>query len=184
MATTKPSLFASRGPVYFGGLLISLAAMVGIFQAKRAMMPKFHEVSETRPEVTIAPGGGVRFVYSEDPGYFLIPGFPTGVILSRRKDDGSLEAINRVGYGALVEKEPLVGPITEEGSYNVDADFYICAQPGVADCTKLLLSQDFRVDRNATAGDDRIEIDLSKLAQYGLKQGPQSETAEPAAKTE
>jgi hypothetical protein len=41
----------------------------------------------------------------------------------------------------------------------------------VADCAKLVLSHDFKVDRNATTGDDRIPIDLSALAQDGLKAG-------------
>ncbi|HEY8280436.1 MAG TPA: hypothetical protein VIH99_12480 [Bdellovibrionota bacterium] len=168
---SKKNLFEKRGPLYFTGLVLGLAALVAIFQAKRAMMPRFHEMQDERPEVVIAPGGGVRFAYSEEPGYYLIPGLPTGAIISQKSDDGSLKPVIRAGYRDLTENSPLVGPLTEEGKYNLDADFFICAEPGVADCTKLSISQDFRVERDAALGEDRIAIDLIQVAKFGLDSG-------------
>jgi hypothetical protein len=168
---SKQSTFGSRGPMYFGGLLLGLAVGVGFYHAKKAMMPTFHEQQDARAEAVIAPGDSIRFVYTEDPGYFLIPGLPTGAVLSKRNDDGSYAPITRLQYGELVDKAPAIGPITEEGRYNLAADFYICAQPGVADCTKLSVTQDIRVERNSPAGDLKIGVDLSQLAQDGLKAG-------------
>ncbi len=162
-------------PAYLGGLLLSLGAMIAIFQAKRAMMPNFHLVHEERDTVTIPPGGGIRVVYNEEPGHFLIPGLPTGVTVTQKQPDGNFTPVMRLQYGALVEKEPLIGPFVEEGKYNVDADFYICAQPGVADCTKLTLSQDVHVERNAPSRESRLEIDLPKLARVGLDAGAAAE---------
>ena len=163
--------FSNRSIVYVGGLLLGLAAGIGFYQLKKAMMPRFHETEDARAEIVIAPGGSVRFVYGEDPGYFLIPGLPTNALISRKNQDGTFTALFRAQYGALVEKEPVMGPITEEGTYFLDADFYICAEPGVADCAKLNLTQNIRVERNASAGESRIELDLRQLAGEALKTG-------------
>jgi len=170
--------------MYLGGLLIGLAAGLAFMKLKHAMMPKFHEVQETREEVTLAPAANIHFAYAEDPGYFLIPGLPSAAVLYKRNDTGQPSLVTSFGYGQLVDKEPVLGPVTEEGNYNLVAELYICAEPGVADCTKLILSQDLHVDRNATLGDDRIEINLSELAQEGLKAGnatlpPMDESTKP-----
>jgi hypothetical protein len=169
--------------MYFGGLLIGLAAGVALYQAKKAMMPKFHEVQDTRAAATISPGGGVRFSYGGDePGYFLIPGLPTSAVLWKKAEDGKLATAAQLGYSQLVEKGPLLGPVTEEGDYQVAAEFFICAEPGVADCTKLVINEDIHVDRNAPESEARIELNLPALAQEGLKAGggPAAEAGEKA----
>lgn len=160
-----------RSPMYFAGLLLGLAAMVALFQVKRAMMPKFHEVQETRDEVTLTTGSTIHIVYADEPGYFLPPGFGTGVALYRKKEDGTFAGVSNLGYNELTERNPQLGPIADEGIYNLSAEFYICANPRVADCTKLSLSQTIRVERNATGTEDKLEIPLMQLAQDGLKAG-------------
>ena len=180
MAKSGASLFLRRGPMYFGGLLIGLMAGIGFFYAKRAMMPKFHEKPDQRDEVTISPGGSVHFAYTDDPSYFLIPGLPTGATLYRRTTDGNAGVAMSLSYGPLVDsKDPTLGPITEEGNYSLVAEFYICAGPGVPDCTKLLLNQEIHVSRNAALGEDRLAIHLTDLAQEGLHAGPADEGAPP-----
>jgi hypothetical protein len=160
-----------RSPMYFAGLLLGLAAMVALFQAKRAMMPKFHEVKSTRDAITLTPGSSIRIVYSEEPGFFLPPGFGTGLALYRKKEDGTFAGLNNLGYNELTEKAPTIGPIAEEGTYNLAGEFYICANPRVADCAKLVISQSIRVERNSTATEDTVAIPLRQLAQDGLKAG-------------
>lgn len=166
-----PKADKSRFTMYFAGVLLGLAAMVGIFQAKKAMMPTFHPVADERPEISITPGSSIRFAYTEEPGYFLPPGFPTLAVLYRKAEDGSYASIMRQQYGELADKNAQMGPLPEEGSYQLSADFYICAQPGVADCTKLSITQNIRVDRNATLNEDKVDINLMQLAQDGLKAG-------------
>jgi hypothetical protein len=169
----KSKLFAYRGPMYFGGLLLGLAAGIGFYKAKKAMMPHFHEQQDARPQAMVAPGGYIKFTYGgEDPGYFLIYGMPTNAAIYKKGEPGQPAAVvGRMSYRDLTEKEPSYGPMPDEGEYNVDADFYICAEPGVADCTKLNITEDVRVDRNAPTNEAKIDINLPKLAQDGLKQG-------------
>ncbi len=163
-------------PAYLGGLLISLAAMLGIFQMKRAMMPKFHPVEQKEAAVTLAPGGGVRLNYGAEPGYFLIPGMPTRVLASVRRPDGTLAPLRRWGYGELVEKRVLIGPLAEESAYEVRGEFYICAQPGVEHCSKLEISQDVTVSPRATEKFADWNIDLTALGQRGLSAGEEANT--------
>lgn len=164
-------VFQRRMPAYLGGLLLSLGAMLVIFQAKRAFMPKFHLLVQTRDDALLAAGGGIRVIYNQEPGYFLIPGMPTGVVVSQKQADGNFAPILRLQYGDLVEKAPLIGPFPEEGAYKVEANLFICKEPGVADCTKLVVSQAVMVEKNAGAAEARMELDLPKLAEFGLEQG-------------
>jgi hypothetical protein len=167
MAAAKPG----RSKMYFAGLILGLVAMAAIFQAKRAMMPKFHEVQETREEVTLTTGSTVHVVYSDEPGYFLPPGFGTALALYRKKEDGSYTSVGQLGYNELSEKDPQFPPIAEEGTYNLTGNFFICANPRVADCAKLEITQTIRVERNATLTEDKVAIPLMQLAQDGLKAG-------------
>jgi hypothetical protein len=157
--------------MYFGGLFLGLAAGVALYKAKKAMMPHFHEVQETRAAATFAPGGSVRISYGGDePGYFLVPGFPTSASLFLRTEGGQSRLVTNLGYSQLTEKDPLLGPLTEEGTYVLSGDFYICAEPGVADCAKLVLNHEIKVERNAQGGEDRVEINLPHYAQDALKE--------------
>lgn len=158
-------------PLYLGGLLVSLGAMLGIFQMKRAMMPNFHALQERREPATITPGGGVRLNYSDEPGYFLIPGMPTRLLVSVKQASGEMVPALRFSYGNLVEKSVLIGPLKDEGTYEVSGEFYICAQPGVADCAKYTLAQEIHVSRDGAASETLWELNLPKLAQEGLARG-------------
>jgi hypothetical protein len=162
---------SGRSKMYFVGLFLGLAALVAIFQAKRAMMPKFHEVQETRDEVTLTTGSTIRIAYSDTPGYFLPPGFGTALALYRKQDDGTYASVGQLGYNELSEKDPQFAPLADEGTYNLTGNFFICANPQVADCAKLEISQTIHVERNATLTEDKVAIPLMQLAQDGLKAG-------------
>jgi hypothetical protein len=165
-------LFGRRVPAYFGGLLLGLTAMIGIFQAKRAMMPNFHLVQENRGEATIAPGGSICLVYEEEEaGYFLAPGFPSRLTVSHKQPDGKFTPKLRLQYNELVEKRPEVGPLLEEGEYKLEVELFLCAEPGVADCARLELTESVRVQRNAPAAEARIPIGLAKLARAAVPAG-------------
>jgi hypothetical protein len=152
--------------------MIGLAAGIGLMMAKHAMMPKFHPIQQTLEAVTLSPGASVRFAYAEDPGYFLIPGLPTAAALYKiAEGNHEVSTVATYDYNHLVDKEPVIGPLSDEGDYNLTAVLYICAQPGVADCAKLDLSQEIKVDRNATKGEERIPFNLSDLAREGLQAG-------------
>ncbi|MGZ3649595.1 MAG: hypothetical protein ACXVB9_06500 [Bdellovibrionota bacterium] len=157
--------------MFFAGLLLGLGAMVAIFQAKRAMMPKFHEMPDAREDISMVPGGSIKFIYTDEPGYFLPPGFPSTAILYRKTEGGTYSSIMRLQYGDLTEKEPSLGPIAEEGTYSLAADLYICAEPGVADCAKLMITQNIKVERGAAASDDKLPVNLLQIAREGLRQG-------------
>jgi len=171
--TFSQKVFARRGPVFLGGLLLGLTAMVGFMTAKRAFAPKFHPVREERAGIELGSGGVVRIVYNEDPGYYLPPGFPTSLVVSRKQPDGSYATALTYRHGQLVEKEPVIGPFAEEGEYSIDAQFFICAEPGVADCTKYEVAEPVKVAREVSAHESSIEVDLVTLARDGLSQGKQ-----------
>ncbi len=167
------SVFERKFAAYFGGLLLSLAAMLLIMQAKRAFMPTFHEQTDKRdPAAVIAPGGEIKIVYGVDPGHFLIPGLPSRLIFSRKKPDGSFEPVHRLQYRDLVaEKVGLIMP-ADEGDYSLEGELYVCASPGVADCAKLLLRQEVRVQKGQP-GESRFAIDLPQVAKLALEAGAQ-----------
>jgi len=154
-----------------GGLLLSLGAMIIILQAKKAFAPAFHEISDERTPVIISPGGGVRVWYNEEPGHFLPPGFPTVLVISKKNPDGGFHPMLRLSYNNLVDKEVVAGPLTEEGDYHLEASLHICAAPGVADCTRYLVTQPIRVKASGVSKETVLNIDLRKLAEAGLAAG-------------
>lgn len=155
-------------PSYFGGLLLGLAAMIGIFSAKKAFLPTFHPIEEKRPLAKIAPGGSVRIVYNKEPGHYLIYGMPTSLTVAHKQGEELESRLMSFSYRELTENSPVLGPFPMEGHYQIRGEFYVCAEPGVADCTKLLLSQEVQVDRNVKELESKLEIDLPHLASLGL----------------
>ncbi len=168
-------LLKRRMPAYFGGLLLSLAAMVLILQAKKAFAPKFHEVSVNLTTDEIAPGGKVVVVYDDEPGYFLPPGFPTKLVISRMLDNGAWEPVTRLAYRNLVDRESGSSPLDQAGKYLVKGDLYICASPGIADCTLYLFSKELNVRTSSKVEISQIKVDLKSLAQKGLDAGTRAE---------
>jgi hypothetical protein len=158
-------------PAYMGGLLLSLAAMVMITKAKKAFAPKFHEVRIERPADSLAAGGRIRIVYDEEPGYFLPPGFPSRMAISKiQEGEGPKKPVMQLAYRNLVDPEVFLGPVQEEGDYLFEAELFVCASPGVADCAKLLLSRKIMV-RPGSQNESRLPIGLKAVAQQGLDAG-------------
>lgn len=154
-----------------GGLLLSLGAMIIILQAKKAFAPDFHELIEERAPVIVSPGGSIKIIYNEEPGHFLPPGFPTMLLVSKKMSDGNSQLVQRLAYSNLVDRESTTGQLTEEGDYMLELTLHVCASPGVADCTKYLMTQALQVRSNSVNTEDRIPIDLPKLANAGLAAG-------------
>ncbi len=159
-----------RVPAYMGGLLLSLGAMLVIMQAKKAFAPHFHEIADERAPANLSPGGRIRIVYGQEPGYFLPPGFPTRLTVAKKQPDGTFRAVVRMSYKELTEREPFIGPLAEEGEYSMNSELYVCSAPGVADCAKLLLAQVIFVKAGGAA-DGSVPIDLPKLANAALEAG-------------
>jgi hypothetical protein len=165
--------FDRRFSAYLVGLLVSLATMVVLLQAKRAFMPTFHEIRESRAAQKVPTGGALLLSYNEDPGHFLIPGLPSRLRISSKAVDGSLVPVLNLDYGRLVDRKVPLGPLSAAGDYVLEAELYICAGPGVADCSKLLLLEPIEVKAEAPAG-ALLEVDLPKYAQAGLAAGKAS----------
>jgi hypothetical protein len=165
------AFFKRRVPAYLGGLLLSLAAMVVILQAKKAFAPRFHEIRDDRPPVILAQGAAVKIIYSEEPGYFLPPGFPTQVTVMRKGADGTFVHVSRLAYRNLVDREAAVAILFEAGEYTLEGELHICAAPGVADCARLVLNRRYVVEPSGQDKESRIEVDLPKLAAMGAEMG-------------
>lgn len=157
-----------RFPAYMGGLLLSLTAMVAIMTAKKAFAPKFHEVRMPLPPAELGAGGVVKIIYEEEPGYFLPPGFPTKASITRKGNEPV--PVIQVAYRQLTEKEVKLGPINEPAQYQLEAELHVCDAPGVADCAKLLLSQEVTVKAGGPA-EVLIPLGLKAIARRGLEAG-------------
>lgn len=153
-----------------GGLLLSLAAMLAIMTAKKAFAPNFHEQKMELAAGTIGPGGSMKIQYKEDPGYFLPPGFPSRLLVMKKDTQ---EPVAQLGYRQLTEKEVVAGPIQGEGAYLLQGDLHVCEQPGVADCAKLVLSQEILVKQGAPA-ESVLPLDLRAIAVRGREAGAQA----------
>lgn len=165
-----------RMPAYMGGLLLSLGAMIVIMQAKKAFAPNFHELVTSQPAEKLAPGGVIKIIYNEEPGYFLPPGFPSRVLVAKKQADVIAGTVSRLAYRNLVDgKEVMVATLADAGEYILEAELYICKAPGVADCTKLKQTGEYMVDPAATEKESKIPLDLPALAQRGLDARPAGE---------
>lgn len=157
-----------RFPAYMGGLLLSLAAMVAIMTAKKAFAPRFHEIRQPMPPAELGAGGIAKIVYEEEPGYFLPPGFPSKASITRKGNEPV--PVIHLAYRQLTEREVRLGPLNEPGQYLLETELYVCDAPGVADCAKLLLSQELTVKAGAPAA-VLVPLGLKAIAQRGLEAG-------------
>ncbi|MGE3261045.1 MAG: hypothetical protein AB7K68_04625 [Bacteriovoracia bacterium] len=140
---------------------------------KRTFAPKFLDSQEARSEAKLPVDGSVRLKYLQEPGYFLVPGFPTQLQVGLRKIDGSFEPKINLGYRELTEREVLVGPLHEAGKYEMRAVFYICAKPGEAVCVRRILAMPISVGKtDASYVEGPLEIDLEVILKEGLANAP------------
>lgn len=155
--------FKRRFPTYMAGLVLGLAVLIVSMQLKRAFAPRFVESNDNRPGVSLAEGGSIRLRYPEEPGYFLIPGYPSELFVAEKKEGGIAEPVVRMGYRELTEKETLIGPIKNSGHYELRAYLYICSQPGDAVCAKRNLVIPIEVTPQSSSTEISLELDLRKI---------------------
>lgn len=165
--------FKRRFPTYLGGLLIGLAVLLVTNILKRTFAPKFLDSQEVRSEAKLPVDGSVRLKYLQEPGYFLVPGFPTQLQVGLQRTGGSFEPKINLGYRELTERETLIGPLHEAGKYEMRAVFYICAKPGEAICVRRSLAMPISVGKvDASYVERPLEIDLEAILKEGLASTP------------
>ena len=156
--------FKRRFPTYLAGLLLGLAVLVVTTQLKRAFAPRFIDSGEKRLPVSLIAGGSLRYGYPEDPGLYLIPGYPSQMALGFERAPGKYEAVSNFGYRELTEKSMLIGPLRESGNYELRATLYICERPGEAVCTKREFIQPVRVvTEGAAPSEAPVSVDLRAI---------------------
>jgi len=92
-------------------------------------------------------------------------------VVTKKQADGTRASVSRLAYRNLVDREVVVATLSEAGKYSLEGQLHICAAPGVAACTKLLLTGEFLVSGAGSEKESRIEIDLPTLARLGLEAG-------------
>jgi hypothetical protein len=163
------SQFKRRFPTYMAGLVLGLAVLIISMQLKRAFAPKFLESNDSRKAIKLGVGGNVRLRYPEEPGYFLIPGYPSQLFVSERKEAGLANPIIRMGYRELTEKENLIGPMSTEGNFELHAILFICAQPGDAVCVKRTLILPVTVRAGEKVTEQPLDLDLRAIVKQELQ---------------
>lgn len=159
------------------GLMIGLAIFLVTNSLKKAFAPQFIEswpADFGRAAATkIAVGGNIRLKYVQEPGYFLPPGFPSHLILERVREAQPPLLAMSLDYRDLTEKESLVGPLREAGSYILRGEIYICARPGEAVCVKRVIRMDLEASAaNQSPQEIPLVLDLEAILKEGLAKAP------------
>lgn len=168
--------FKRRFPTYMTGLMIGLAVFLVTNSLKKAFAPKFLESTETRETIGVGEGGSVRLRYAQEPGYKLIPGFPTYLKIVPLQS-AVAPSLMQLGYRELTEKEILLGPFPKPGHYQLEAEFFICDKPGDATCVKRRMLMVILVEGRAPA-EAPLDLDLEAMLKAGLATQP-AEAATP-----
>jgi hypothetical protein len=166
------STFKRRFPTYMIGLTLGLMVFLVSQQLKKAFAPKFIESVEKRAEIHLAQDGSLRLKYAQEPGYFLIPGFPTWLTVSKMRMEQPDRLGIQLGYNELTEKETLIGPLHESGFYALKAELHICARPGEAVCVKRIISVPIVVGGEKAPKEVLFPVNLEAMLKEGLASAP------------
>lgn len=163
--------FKRRFPTYMLGLTLGLMVFLVSQQLKKAFAPRFIDSEEKRAEVHLAQDGSLRLKYAQEPGYFLIPGFPSWLTVSKMRMEQPDQPSIQLGYNELTEKETLIGPLHGSGFYALKAELKICARPGEAVCVNRKISLPIVVDGDAPK-EVLFPVDLEAMLKEGLASAP------------
>ncbi|MGZ3695181.1 MAG: hypothetical protein ACXWQO_13660 [Bdellovibrionota bacterium] len=167
------STFKRRFPTFFAGLLLGLAMLFAITILKRVFAPKFLDSAAVRLEAKLAVDGHIHLRYAQEPGYFLVAGFPSQLTIGAANPTGKFQPFIDLGYRELTERETLIGPLHEAGNYELRAVFYICARPGDAICVRRNLVWPITVSADAkTQKEIPLDLDLEAILKEGLAKDP------------
>lgn len=166
-------VFAKRYPAYFGGFFLGILAVLFLLQIKRTLAPNFQPYELQAKEVNIGVGGHLRLRYPEEPGKYLVAGFPTQLFVAELQDNGRFKPFLHLEYRELTEPEILIGPLRNPGTYEIRGMFFVCLAPGDKECVRLNLIQSVRVLVGAEK-EALLELDLKKIAEEQKNKGPDS----------
>jgi hypothetical protein len=160
--------FKRRFPTYLSGLLLGLAILIVTNILKRTFAPRFLDSQAVRLEAKIAVDGNIRLRYAQEPGYFLVAGFPSGLTVGKPNSTGQYEPFISLAYRELTEKETLIGPLHAAGNYELRGIFYICAKPGDATCVRRNLIWPISVSADSSQREIPLDLDLEAILKEGL----------------
>ena len=165
-------LIKRRVPTYLSGFLFGLVAVLLILQVKKAVAPDFADQTLQPKPIELAVGGSLRLLLGDEPGKFLVWGFPTRLAVGLRKENGRVEPVISKEYKQLVDKETIVGPFAAAGEYDLVAHFYTCAFPGEKYCARVVLNQTVKAvaATNAPATVD-LRVDVRAAAEQASAAG-------------
>lgn len=141
----KKKIFLRRFPTYLVGASFGILIVLFVQQMKKAFAPEFYEMALNLQSFDLVSGASVKLELGENPGHTLIWGFPTKLAVGKMGENGKIRPLQFFEYKNLVEPTVSLGPFSEQGSYQISGQFYVCTEPGEKFCGLIQLRQDFQV---------------------------------------
>lgn len=153
------SLVKRRFPSYLAGLFLGLAVALVWWNLRTAFAPKFEDVVENLPKISMAPGAAFSLKYKQNPEKHLAWGFPSALFIGQAMPNGTFKQILNINYAELVEQEVKIPPLTELGLYEMKLSLSSCEFPGAAVCLRKYINIPLEVKLGASM-QSAVEIDL------------------------